>query len=94
MAAVRNQVFVQAFGVNSTQIATGTKVRLPYLKHQLPCALSKRHTQRAGETRPDRGRQLVPHFDRLAACLAAATERLITSCSRMWPAPSPVRIES
>jgi hypothetical protein len=91
MAAVRTEVRVRAFGVNTTQSAAG-QVRLPYLKHQLPCALSKRHAQRAGETRPDRGRHLVPRFGRLAACLAAATERLITSCSRMWPAPSPVRI--
>ena len=91
MAVANTQVCVQAFGVHTTQIAAG-QVRLPYLKHQLPCALSKWHMQRAGESRPDRARQGMPGLDRWAASLAAATERLFTSCSRMWPCPSPVRI--
>lgn len=91
MAAVTNQVCVQVFGVNTTQITAG-QVRLPYLKHQLPCALSKRHAHRSGESRPALDRQRMPALDRWVARLAAATERLITSCSSMWRTASPVRI--
>ena len=91
MAAVTNQVCVQVFGVNTTQITAG-QVRLPYLKHQLRCALSKRHSHRAGEPRPQRERQGMPGLDRWAAGLVAATRQLITSCSHMWPCPSPVCI--
>jgi hypothetical protein len=91
MAAVTNQVCEQVFGVGTTQITAG-RVRLPYLKHQLPCALSKQHAHRAGEPRPASDRQRMPGLDRWAARLAAVTERLITSCFNMWPATSPVRI--
>jgi hypothetical protein len=67
-------------------------VCLPYLKHPLPCALSTRHSQRAGESRPQRDRQRLSGMDRWAASLAAATERLGTSCLLMWRRPLLVRI--
>jgi hypothetical protein len=91
MAAVINQVCTRVFGVNTTQITAG-QVCLPYLKHQLPCALSKRHSDRAGGSRPQRDRQRLSGMDRWAAGMAAATERLFTSCLVMWRRPTPVRI--
>jgi len=89
MAVANTQVCVQAFGVHTTQIAAG-QVRLPYLKHPLPCAPSKKHLQGALGSRPDHARPEMPGIDRWVASLAAATERLITSCSRKWPCPSQV----